>query len=543
MTFSGLYGSMKAHVVSLRREKEKQDMSAKKMNPVTRRNFLKLTGATLATGVVAACTGVPAPAPQATTAPQAKETTPTEAPAVQAAVDLVYFYGTRAAFKDIPAVQDAMNSILKDKINATVQLNPLDWAAYSDKMQLKNAAGEKYDMAFTSSWANNYYDNVKNGILADLTELMPLHAPNYSKQINPGAWAAAKVKGVLYAAINQQTWTANFGPRCPKQYTDKYNLDWSKINKLEDMVPYWEAVKAGEPADVKAIGNDEKGSGTIWDVYYHAENIGFGLLDMDQQDPKVVFQWDYQPWVDTMKMVRQWNLTGYYGKEPWPSADFAAKERAGKYATHFHNNKPGIEAEMKSITGLDWTAKILAKNYLTTGGIIATMTGVNKQSSSPEACVKYFDMINTDKVLYNTFCYGIEDKHWVWIDKEKEVIGLPDGITAENSPYNPNSDWEFGNQFNAYYTDPGKVGAWEATAKLNNEAAVSPVMGFVFDQVPVKTELAQVKAVTDEYMTMGIGFIDFDAKLPEYTKRITDAGGDKILAEINKQLDEWRKTK
>jgi putative aldouronate transport system substrate-binding protein len=514
------------------------------MTQINRRGFLKLTGASLATGLVAACGGA-ASTPQATSAPKA-ETKATDAPKDQPAApaaQLVYFYGTRATFKDVSLVQDEMNKILKDKIGATIQLNPIDWSAFSDKMQLKNASGEKYDMAFVSSWANNYYSNVKNGVLADLTDLLPQLAPNYWKQIQPGAWAAAKVKGKLYAAINQQTWTPNFGPRSPKQYTDKYKLDWTKVNKLEDLEGFWDAVKKGEPADVKAIGNADDGTGGVWDVYYHAENVGFGLLDMEQKDPKIVYQWDYAPWVDTMKAVRKWNVAGYYGKEPWPKADFAAKERAGKYASHFHNNKPGIEVEMKSITGLDYTAKILSKNYLQTGGIIATMIGVNKGSASPEACVKYFELINNDKVLYNTLSYGIEGKHWVWKDKEKQVIGLPDGITAENSPYNPNADWEYGNQFNAYYSDPTKVGAWEATAKLNNGAAISPVMGFVFDQEPVKTELAQVTAVTKEYLLMGIGFIDFDAKLPEYKDRIKSAGGDKILAEINKQLDAWRQSK
>ncbi len=515
-------------------------------NHISRRNFLKLTGAALATGLVAAC-GSASTAPQATTAPKAADAKPTEAPKAQptaaAAVELIYFYGARATFKDVPAVQDEMNKTLKEKIGATIQLNPLDWSAFSDKMQLKNAAGEKYDMAFVSSWANNYYSNVKNAVLADLTDLMPSLAPSYWKQIQPGAWEAAKVKGKLYAAINQQTWTSNFGAGCPRQFSDKYKLDLTKATKLNDLEPYWEAVKKGEPADVKAIGCDDGGGGGIWDIYYKGETVGYGLIDMESKDPQVVHQWDYAGWVEAMKMVRRWNVAGYWGKEPWPKADAEAKDKAGKQATALHNMKPGWDSEMKSITGFEWTSKILSKNFLNTGGIIATMIGVNKGSSSPEACVKYFELINTDKPLYNTLCYGIEGKHWLWKDKAKQVIGLPDGITADNSPYNPNGDWEYGNQFNAYYSDPSKVGAWEATAKLNNEAAISPVMGFVFDQEPVKTELALVAAVTKEYALMGIGFIDFDAKLPEYQKRIKDAGGDKILAEMNKQLGEWKKTK
>ena len=97
---------------------------------------------------------------------------------------LVYFYGTRANFKDIPLVQDEMNKTLKDKIGATIQLNPIDWSAFSDKMQLKNASGEKYDMAFTSNWANPYWPNVKNNVFLDLTDQLPNNAPGYWKQIN-----------------------------------------------------------------------------------------------------------------------------------------------------------------------------------------------------------------------------------------------------------------------------------------------------------------------------------------------------------------------
>lgn len=513
---------------------------------VTRRNFLKLAGASVATGVVAACGGAATPAPQATSAPQTSNTEATAAPTTQPAAgsaELIYYYGARATFKDLSLVQDEMNKILKDKIGATIQLNPIDWSSFSDKMQLKNAAGEKYDMAFTSNWANPYYPNVKNGVLLDLTDILPNGAPNYWKTINPGAWDAAKVGGKLYAAINQQTWTYNFGVHAPKQYTDKYKLDLDKVSKFEDLEPYWDAVLKGEAADVKAIGCNDTGQGSIWAAYYESTNPGFGLYNMKNKDDKVTYNWDNPGWVAAEQAVSKWNKAGYYGKEPWPAADFAAKERGAKEASTFHNEKPGGTAELKAIDGFDWVAKILSKNYLETNSLIATMIGINKKSTVADACIKYLELVNTDKPFYNLLCYGIEGKHWVWKDKAKEVTGLPDGVTADNSGYNPNADWEYGNQFMAYYSDPTKVGDWEATAKLNNEATPSPILGFSFDQEPVKTEMAQITAIGKEYTLMDLGFIDYTAKSAEYQKRTKDAGGDKVLAEINKQLDAWRSSK
>ncbi len=521
-------------------------MQAKQIQ-VTRRDFLKLAAASAVAGVVAACGGT-TPTPQATSAPQpttaAKATdTPQAQPTSAPAAELVYYYGTRANFKDISLVQDEMNKTLKDKIGATIQLNPLDWSTLSDKMQLKNASGEKYDMAFTSSWANPYYPNVKNNVFLDLTDRLPNGAPNYWKQIKPGAWDAAKVGGKLYAAINQQTWTPNFGAAFQKKLADKYKLDWSSVSKFEDLEPTWDAIVKGEAADMRAIENDDAGHGSIWTAYYNSTNPGYGLYNMVDKNGHVTHEWDSQGWVAAYTLVGKWNKAGYYGKEPWPAADFAAQHKAGKGASFLHNQKPGGEAEEKQITGFEWTSKILSKNFLDTGTLIATMIGVNKQTTAPDACVKYLELVNTDIPLYNLLCFGIEGKHWVWKDKGKNVIGFPAGVNADNSGYNPNADWEYGNQFNAYYTDATKVGAWEATKKLNDEATPSPLLGFAFDQTPVKTEVAQITAVIKEYILMTIGFIDFNAKLPEYKSRVTSAGGDKVLAEINKQLDTWRSSK
>jgi putative aldouronate transport system substrate-binding protein len=291
---------------------------------------------------------------------------------------------------------------------------------------------------------------------------------------------------------------------------------------------------------MKAIECNDGGTGAIWAAYYNSTEPGYGVYNMDDKSGNITHYWDSPGWVAAGKMVRKWNQAGYYGKEPWPAADSEAQHKAGKGASLLHNMKPGGEAELKQITGFDWTAKILAKNFLDTNSLIATMIGVNKQTTAPEACVKYFEMANTDIPFYNLICFGIEGKHWVWVDKDKKIVGFPSGVTPDNSGYNPTADWEYGNQFNAYYTDATKVGAWEATKKLNDEATPSPLIGFSFDQTPVKTEAAQIAAVTKEYILMGIGFLDFDTKMPEYQKRVTDAGAVKVLAEINKQLADWR---
>ena len=132
-------------------------MSSKKSNGLTRRDFLKLAGATVAASALAGC---------------AKKEEGADATSVAAEpVELIYHYGARVALTDLELVQDAMNEILEPKINATMVLSPIvGWGDLTQKMQLKNAAGEKYDICFVSSWANPYYDNIKNGVLVELLD-------------------------------------------------------------------------------------------------------------------------------------------------------------------------------------------------------------------------------------------------------------------------------------------------------------------------------------------------------------------------------------
>lgn len=534
---------------------------------LTRRSFvggIGVAGAAIALAACSASTPTPTPAAKAaaptqaansatqapakaTAAPTQAQAQPTtaatakpvakSAPATGPMPDLTYYFGTRVALKDLGLVQDAMNKTLKERIQATINLQALDWGAYNDKMTAKNAAGEKYDLAFTASWINSYIDNVKNGVLFDLTELLPKYAGTYYSGLNPSAWNAAKVKGRIYASINQQIWASVVGPLCRKDLAGKYNLDLSKVQKFEDLEPWWTAIVKGEKGKVTPL----RPQSPWWTTYWGVDSLpGDVYVYMNDKSAKVQSQSTLPEYKACMEMVRRWYLAGFLPKEVIPTSQVDAEERAGKFASLIHSMKPGIEAEEKAINGWDWISKILDKGYLTTNAITATMTGVNKKTSSAEACVKYFELINTDKPFYNLLCKGIEGKHWIWTDKAKQVIGFPPGVTAQNSPYNPNDDWEYGDQFNAYYLTEAEVGAWEATKKLNDKATPSPILGFVPSVEPVKNELAEIDAATAEYTNLGLGMLDPATQLPAEAKSLQGAGYNKVLAEWQKQIDAWK---
>lgn len=94
------------------------------------------------------------------------------------------------------------------------------------------------------------------------------------------------------------------------------------------------------------------------------------------------------------------------------------------------------------------------------------------------------------------------------------------------------------------YVDKGMPKTvWEDTKKVNNDAIPSKLLGFSFDAEPVKAEIGKASAVYDEYYrSIDLGIAN-EAKYNEFLAKLKDAGSDKIIAEMQKQIDAWKTKK
>ena len=79
---------------------------------------------------------------------------------------------------------------------------------------------------------------------------------------------------------------------------------------------------------------------------------------------------------------------------------------------------------------------------------------------------------------------------------------------------------------------------------MNDAAVEGKTLGFSPDTSGVSTEIAALHNVTEQYKSlMERGFYDPSVYLPEFRQALKDAGVDKVGAELQKQYDEWLKTK
>ena len=165
------------------------------------------------------------------------------------------------------------------------------------------------------------------------------------------------------------------------------------------------------------------------------------------------------------------------------------------------------------------------------------MLAISSTSEDPERAMMFINLLHTDKEINNLLNFGIEGTHYT---RNGEIISATD----KTADYSPGSAWMFGSQFLNYVWDTEDPEKWNKFKEFNQNAHVSPGLGFVFDSEPVKAEVGAMANVIKQYQkAVETGSVDVDKVLPEYLAALKAAGLDKVVAEKQKQFDAFLASK
>ena len=452
-------------------------------------------------------------------------------------VTLRWYVPGNAPQADTDAVEDAIYEYLKDDLNVRVDFIESDWGSYDSKMQTAIASQEVFDLCYTASWSNNFYSNVSKNAFLPLNDLLEEYAPNLMELMPQAGWDATTIDGNIYAVPNYQIWAYQNYVQVNTETLEQYDFDLSTVKELKDIEPLLEAVKADNP-DMYPLINC--GVANILNNYQNT--IGYeeitgsklpAVLMYDSDELTVVNQYELPEMMEFFQMMYDWNQKGYFRPDSATFTDYIQELTSGNaVAMVAATYKPGVESSALTSIQKEVTVQPMGTAHLSTSGIVAALTSISRTSENPERAMMFLDRVNSDPVLYNMICFGIEGTHYT-----------TDGTYAtpvENSAYNPNQDWVYGNQFNAYYREGQGETDWEDTIAINESATPSKAMGFSFDSTPVQTEIASVSAVIDEYFnSLSTGSVNPEEVVPQMLEKLEAAGIDTLIAEAQSQLDDW----
>lgn len=452
---------------------------------------------------------------------------------------------------DLPKVVVELNKILKEKINAEIQIVSYGYNDYSTKMQGIIGAGVEFDICYTAPTLNHYFLNIQRQAFLPLDTLLPTYAPTAYAMFEEDIWNQTKVDGHIYGVINRQIMArgpgmqihnkALFEEFLAEEYPD-YTFDTfyqaeghplAKIEKYLDWCAENGKGNGGKMFNSNAIYLFQ----TLYGLDDLTSNImtpGVVRISDDASDGMTVInQFDCEEMEEFLSYIYRFIDKGYIPKKgTYPGA------WEGYECMPDSTYKPGQLVQYMNSGELltRETVRLGEMNYYTSY-ILSTMNAISSTSKNPARAMRFIELLFTDKEIHNLLQYGIEGEHYTKDPENPERINFVENTRYDNRKFG----WGLGDEFMSYL-QPGQVdNQWELYKEINDTAGVPEVIGFNFDMEPVKQKIADCQALFTQYMdNIFLGaYPDPQSALEEFRSELVAAGSNEVIAEKQRQLDAW----
>ena len=448
--------------------------------------------------------------------------------------DLTWYVLGPAQQRDNQRIEQEINKYLKDKLNVTVKMNMLDWASYDQKLKAAIAASEPFDICFTGVGMVDYVLNSKNGAFMEMDGYLENEMKGAAEAVGEDFLNAARVNGHIYALPCNQEKAVSYGFVYNKTLADEYGIDMSDIKTYSDIEPKLQQFMEHNE-ELTPLFNDNSQNLPFVSIMEMGANPQ-EKIGMILPDGTVVNQYESEEYKAAYQQMRDFYNKGYLRKDVATMKDGQSQKSNGQFFTFPVNLKPCYADELNILAqgkGFTLAQVDVTDIYLTNA--LGSMQAISRTSKNPQRAAMFLELVNTDKYLNNLINFGVEG-----VDYEKvsdNVIKL-----IPDSGYAPNMQWMYGNQFLNFLNETEAPDKWEQFEAFNAKAKQLPDFGFIFDETPVQTEVAATLNIVKEYNNvLKVGAVDPEKTLPEFLNKLREAGSETIVAEMQKQFDQFKK--
>lgn len=447
--------------------------------------------------------------------------------------------------KDDQMVLDAVNDYTFEKIGVKIKIEKIGWSDYSQKMQIMINTNDSWDLCFTSSWTNDYLQNAQKGVYLELDEYLEDEGLEMYEAIDSRFWEAARVGGKIYGIPSEK----EIGS-CPmwvftKEYVDKYDIPYEEIHNLEDLEPWLKLIQEKEPDVVPMYLTKDYSAPAYMDKIVDPIGIEYADNTLTVQN-----LFETEKMMSTLRTMRKYYEAGYINQDaPLASDDKAVKRFVTKGDGH-----PFAEISWGKDLGYEVVASPIMETQITNESARGALTAINKNSKHPKEAVEFLNLVNTDEYLRNLLNYGIEGVHWSRISVEEKEAGEAEGkpyvydtkvrLNQEKKQDYSVPYWVQGGLFGTYVLENEPVDKWAVFKEFNDASKAAPSLGFDFNIEPVKAEVADFRSILDEFgKALYTGSVDPDVYVSKLLKKLDAAGVDRVIEEMQRQVDAWKQTK
>lgn len=453
-------------------------------------------------------------------------------------------------------VMKVLNAKLSDKIQTTLDIQYISWDSYKDQILVKLAAGESFDF-FYHGWWIGYAQVLDKGGAMDITSLFPKYAPDLYKGLTEDYINMNKYQGKVYGIPVPGALEYPQGYNFRADLADKYGYKPEDFKTIDDTIAFGRKVMSADKTRVMGRFNGEY-SGNYQSVAFlgmqreYLPSNDFNSPGMLlNNEPKVINQFETQQYKDFLKLQNKvWN-EGLVDRDSLSSKSNVVTDANSDVSVIGGMGNPPegwlgdqTEALSKIEPGARKDFVFLEKGTKMVSSFKAgNFTVISPSSKNPDRVLQFLNLIYADKDIRDTYLYGIEGKDYIAVGDNQ--FKYPDGMDKTKVFFNEwwmVTPWSKA-RLSANATDTDKKSIAFITNPDNFVKSV--IAGFEFQPDPVKSEISKVSAVVTEYrkvLESGSGTPEQqDAKYAEFIDKLKKAGVDKIIAEKQKQIDQFLK--
>ena len=300
------------------------------------------------------------------------------------------------------------------------------------------------------------------------------------------------------------------------------------------MYPFYDTIVKNEPGMV-AYGM--AGGVQPWVLADYDDLGGNALVGFTGSSPdKVVNLMASEEFKDSCAISREMYQRGYIYKDCAIVDNLADLRKQGKVFTVIESGKPGKVDEVNASSEYQFDEIKMTDPVSNANDALGSMMALSANCENPARVMKFVELFNTDKYLNNLVNFGIEGVNY-------NKLGENRIAPIKNSGYdNVSMQWMFGNIFENYLMENEAEDKYAQLAEFNKTGKPSKYLGFIPDFSNVSVEQGTCKNVVSEYhKNLTYGATDYEQELPKYIEKLQQAGIDKIVEEVQKQYDEWKK--
>ncbi len=429
--------------------------------------------------------------------------------------------------KDFGQVLPEVNKYLEEKIGVHLDMKFIDFGDYTQKTSVIINSGEPYDLAFTSSWAGDYLGNSRKGAFLELNDLLDSEQGKKLKEtIDERFWEGASIHGKIYGVPNQKELGVAPMWVFTKEYVDKYNIPYQDIHTLEDLEPWLKIIKENEPGVVPLYIT----KGFSYTVFFDqlVDPIGVEVND-DSLTIKNMFETEEMK--KNLETLRRFYQLGYINGDSATAQD----DKSVKRLVTKGDGQPYAEKIWSKDLGYEVVSSPIVDTLVTNGSATGSLIAISSNSKNKEKAFEFLTLLNTDSYVRNLLNYGLEGVHYEKVGENSIKILNPEQRRYE-IPY-----FSLGDLFLTYTLDSEPETKWEDFKEFNDEAKVSPALGFKFDASKVSSELAAINNVLEEFkQTLYSGSVDVEEYLGKLNAKLKEQGIDRVITEMQSQINEWK---